>query len=631
MIEKIQEPSMAVLSCFRGSQHIGERKWYEQICILQAHSELLWKYVKPMHSKKAADPYWHKHFNPQLSIRILHGFHVALIILFMAAAAVRLPKHLCCPLSTKEQLRTSLRPRRGQNDPKCRLSTQWSWRSWASQGALYGLLCCRAVRRKWQHESAAASACASVTLLVDGDQHIRLEDDITNASATLNEEGRSVKTIIFGAFSVKTRQKLSRSLKLRRYCQHQDFHIREVPRIGNTGQPNDEEIIREVYNLSTTDECIALLVGDGDFAVAVKDAVSRGRHVVVFIPHSKPGTETVFRSTGARVVRLPAYQNAIRVCKVQAILNADGTGFVNTTSPVIQQGMESSSLVDFLSHFGYCTKGARPDRLCSAMVKFWFTNALGDSFTVYPYQTAVLDFKKMLIKHHGREWKPYQQNLAFFLPTKGGRRPSQEALQKYGSGFGPSVHQGGGPFMLNNSENLVLEALQKLGFLDQDLNSDPVEAMLVFCNISNNKGALLRMGLRPSSASTALENLRDAFLSSSTGMWEGPPSDVQVRLLLSDKRLLRDDASKNELWGIMKSYAQDQGLPDMKTYHGLVWRILRSLDSNPGRRETIEFCWVQTMHGKGQLLLLLLLLLLLRFFLFYRRKNEKDWKILKIL
>ena len=243
---------------------------------------------------------------------------------------------------------------------------------------------------------------------------------------------------------------------------------------------------------------------------------------------------------------------------------------------------------DFLSHFGYCAPDARPDLLCSAMAKFWFTNNLGDTFTVYPYQAAVLDLKRMLIEHHGRQWEPYKQNLAFFVPTKGGRRPSKEAIKKYGPGFGQSIHEGGGPFMLNDSDNLVSEALHKLGFLDQDLNSDFVEAMLVFCNTSNNKGALLRMALLPSSASNALKNLQRAFLSSATGMWEGPPSDVTVRMLLPQKKLLTDDlANKQLFFRIMKSYAQNHGLPEMSSYHGLVWRILRSEDRNPGQRGTV--------------------------------------------
>lgn len=144
--------------------------------------------------------------------------------------------------------------------------------------------------------------------------------------------------------------------------------------------------------------------------------------------------------------------------------------------------------------------------------------------------------------------------------------------------------------MLNDSDNLVSEALQKLGFLDQDLNSDVVEAMLVFCNTSNNKGALLRMGLLPSSASTALQNLRQAFLSSSTGMWEGPPSDVQVRMLLAQKELLAKDSTNKQLvFWTMKSYAQNHGLPEMSSYHGLVWRILGSVDRNPRQRGTVEF------------------------------------------
>ena len=441
-----------------------------------------------------------------------------------------------------------------------------------------------------------ASETRQTALLVDADQHIRLEDDLANALVTLDREGKSVRTTVFGAFSDRTRQRLSASPKLRQYCQYgKNLHVREVPRLGNEGQPNDEAIIDEVRILSEQSiqvECIALLVSDGDFALAVQDAVSGGKEVIIFVPEMKPAVEKVFQSTGARVVRLPPHTSEARVSKTRAILKADGTGYVQTTGPVFHKQLDSSSMRDFLSHFGYCAPDARPDLLCSAMVKFWFANKLGDAFTVYPYQAAVLDLKRMLIEHHGRQWEPYHQNLAFFLPTKGRRRPNKEMREKYGPGFAPSVHEGGGPFMLNDSDNLVSEALQKLGFLDQDLNSDLVEAMLVFCNTSNNKGALLRMGLLPSSSSTALRNLQQAFLSSSTGMWEGPPSDVQVRMLLAQKKLLIEDSTnstKQMVFWTMKSYAQNHGLPEMSSYHGLVWRILRSVDRNPGHRGTVEF------------------------------------------
>lgn len=322
-----------------------------------------------------------------------------------------------------------------------------------------------------------ASETRQTALLVDADQHIRLEDDLANALLTLDREGKFVRTTVFGAFSDRTRQRLSTSPKLRQYCQYgKDFHVREVPRLGNEGQPNDEAIIHEVRMLSEQSiqvECIALLVSDGDFALAVQDAVSHGKEVVVFVPEMNPAVEKVFQSTGARVVRLPPHTaSEARASKIRATLKAEGTGYIKTTGPVLYKQLDSSSMRDFLSHFSYCAPDARPDLLCPAMAKFWFTNKLGDAFTVYPYQAAVLDLKRMLIEHHGRQWEPYQQNLAFFLPTKGGRRPSKEARENYGPGFGPSVHEGGGPFMLNDSDNLVSEALQKLGFLDQDLNSD---------------------------------------------------------------------------------------------------------------------------------------------------------------
>ena len=118
------------------------------------------------------------------------------------------------------------------------------------------------------------------------------------------------------------------------------------------------------------------------------------------------------------------------------------------------------------------------------------------------------------------------ENLAFFLPSCGGRRVSKGVRELYGTGLGPSIYQGGGPFMrlggmkwheivvffgptsmlqmvistvfrgrkrmktgcfrvdvgglrLEADASMVQRALQKLGYMDGGLNTDLMEAMLV--------------------------------------------------------------------------------------------------------------------------------------------------------
>lgn len=500
---------------------------------------------------------------------------------------------------TGQQKASSLRGLRGLKASKDRVTWQ---RQWSVDGLCHlcgfsilfkGLRC---GFRSTGNRGELGRASFATTLLVDGDQHIRLENDMANALASLVDEGRCVNATVFGVFSDKTEATLKTSPKLRKYVQiGKNLCVKTVQRMEQSlaRQPNDEAIISEMHKLSMQPagpQCIALLVSDGDFAPAMRHAMSHGKEVVVFVPNSKQGAEGVFKSAGARVVRLPPHQEN-RYYKVQALLNADGTGYVRTTSPIPHSATDSTSLRDFLSHFGYCEAEARPDSLCSAMAKFWYANELGGSFIVYPYNQAHYDFKKILIKHQGQQWQPYGQKLAFFLPTNGGRRLSKTKIQEYGHGFGRCVYRGGGPFMLEDSDTLVEEALRQLGFLDNDLNSNFVEAMLVFCNTSNNKGALLRMGLLPgSSASTAQQNLREAFVSSPSGMWESPPSDLEVRHVLSKEQFLREDANNQQLvFDAMKKYAQKHKLREMESYHGLVWRILRSLDRNHLQRETIEF------------------------------------------
>ena len=96
------------------------------------------------------------------------------------------------------------------------------------------------------------------------------------------------------------------------------------------------------------------------------------------------------------------------------------------------------------------------------------------------------------------QWQQYRENLAFVLPCAARRGGSKAtALRVYWSLRDRQVYQGGGPFMLRSSEDLVPRVLQRLGYLDQELNGSLAEAILVFVNTNYNKGTLRKMNLLP--------------------------------------------------------------------------------------------------------------------------------------
>ena len=126
--------------------------------------------------------------------------------------------------------------------------------------------------------------------------------------------------------------------------------------------------------------------------------------------------------------------------------------------------------------------------LLPAIVKFWFTNALGP-LTVYPKQCATLALHdRVTSPATKRLWQRPQADFSFCVPissTKG--RITRKQKERYGSAKARQVFLGGGPFMLQDSESLVAQSLERLGYLDADLNNDFSEAVTVFLNATHNK------------------------------------------------------------------------------------------------------------------------------------------------
>ena len=125
--------------------------------------------------------------------------------------------------------------------------------------------------------------------------------------------------------------------------------------------------------------------------------------------------------------------------------------------------------------------------LLPAIVKFWFTNALGP-LTVFPRQCATLAlYDRVTNPATKRSWQRPQADFAFFVPRSSTKTLTRKQKEQYGSGQAREIFLGGGPFVLQDSESLVEQSLQRLGYLDADLNNDFSEALTVFLNTSLNK------------------------------------------------------------------------------------------------------------------------------------------------
>ena len=186
--------------------------------------------------------------------------------------------------------------------------------------------------------------------------------------------------------------------------------------------------------------------------------------------------------------------------------------------------------------------------------------------------------------------------MAFFLPKSptDRRLTSKTQIRKFGTGVAKALFLGGGPFLLNDSTNLVHEALRRLGYMDNDMNTNLQEAMLVFVNAANHKYKLRKqLDSLPTETDTAAEvedKLRHAFLSHLTdGQWRLPRSDVEIRKRLCKEGFLLDtEATCRDVFRAMTKYARRHQLPEMKTYNGYVFRLLSHMDSSPTKTGAIE-------------------------------------------
>ena len=153
--------------------------------------------------------------------------------------------------------------------------------------------------------------------------------------------------------------------------------------------------------------------------------------------------------------------------------------------------------------------------------------------------------------------------------------------------------------MLRDSPDFTVEALRKLGYLDDRWNTDLREALSCFWNTKTNKYKLRKLGMMVDSFETtsdAAAKLKAALLSDKTdAQWQhgGTCTPAVIEKLRSKKILsgCSKSPAMDEVWCAMKSYAKVHGLPSMKSFNALAASIVQHDQNDPlrtGRRGRIS-------------------------------------------
>ena len=355
-------------------------------------------------------------------------------------------------------------------------------------------------------------------------------------------------------------------------------------------EANDDAIQAKIRQLADTTglDRLALLSADTGFLRSLQDCIMSGTEVTLFTPEKCFGAAGFYEANGILVQKLPAARNT---SKIRALLYDDGTGAVNMAEPYAAFCNEENALqvMDFLRSWGYLS--GEGVRLVQPIAKFWFSNEMG-TLTVFPSQLATMALSDAITSFSGSQsWRACDSHLAFFLPVSSAGKGS---AAKFGTRLARRIFRGGGPFILNDSADLTSKALTKLGYLDDKMNADLAEAMFCFVNCTDNKQHLRKLNLLPAAQATTGEVdriLHQAFLSNNTdAQWRIGPGSLKAvqQLLVASDMLPKGAVSQEDVFAAMEVYSRRHYLPEMQTFNGRAWRIMRFNDTNPTKRGVIE-------------------------------------------
>ena len=477
---------------------------------------------------------------------------------------------------------------------------QWPWclSCLAGVGVQQKKRCGKQLGPAGRFDQVARASSPITELLVDADRgSIEL---FKHATSRLKNMGGHVRTHVFAA------PRRTENKKWREFLEEPGITFRPVPRSkDHSREPNDEAMEAAMQELSTRRRVhrIALLTRDTGFISIMLKLADTNPSYLVLVPESDLGVAAKYQENGLEVLKLKHTDESHP--HVQAILHEDGAGSVQFSDPFTVTGDGPSyekkfeRVKSFLEDLGY---SGHPRQACT---KFWFVNGLG-RLIVYPTPTLTLAVHKRIKASKTASWQRNSGQLAFLLPTHGGKKATHVIRMTYGNALARAIFRGGGPLMLKDSKDLATQALKQLGYLDER-NPDEYEAMLCFVNTAHNKLTLRKMDLLPEASDCSRdveEKLRAAFLSSAyPGQWQQPAAaanqmksiiDILKNAgLLSEKKTSGEYChgySKDEIFQALSIYAREQQLPTCKTFNCLAWRIFARINSeDPNRRGTVEF------------------------------------------
>ncbi|CAE7538587.1 unnamed protein product [Symbiodinium sp. CCMP2592] len=440
-----------------------------------------------------------------------------------------------------------------------------------------------------KRKPSSSPVSGSTRLLVDADIHS--VEEIEDVIKELEKTCRAVYTTVFAE---------PRRIENKRWdqlFQRRRIMFQPVERNSSRVAEANDAVIDRAIRTCANDQSLALLTSDYDYVEAVKDAMNASKRVLVFVPSKKTSLIIRYQSAGVEVQRLHRRVSALP--RVRAFLHQDGSGHVQLSDPYdpysfVHDEDTVDAFTSFLADLGFLATGDRDkEYFVQSTAKFWVTNELG-STVVFPAQIGMNQVLEQMRKSSNMKWRRYDSDMAFFLPKTSRRKLTKKQMGEFGTGISKEIFSGGGPFLLNDSTDLVCQALRRLGYMDNDMNADLQEAMLVFVNAPTNKYNLRKpLDVLPSPTDTAAEvedKLRYAFLSHRTnGQWRVAPKDVQIRAHLCKLGFLADvNSARRDVFRAMAKYARRHQLPEMKTYNGYVFRLMDYMDSSPTKTGAIE-------------------------------------------
>ncbi|CAE8601761.1 unnamed protein product [Polarella glacialis] len=413
-----------------------------------------------------------------------------------------------------------------------------------------------------------------IALLIDGDQVGK--NAFTPILDSLRQCGQVVDRRAY--LSEHTARMLEEDLN-----RHQIRPVIVRRHIGGTKSPVDMEIAMDVLGLCNQSQGdkvagVAIASNDLDFFEVLERAKSQGLKVWLCMKDTFGGTGPLARraaaDAGAQIILYG--QRKQELPKMVSLISIhDGIAKSHGIRPVhhdLRGLADFDSLSLSLRQCGYLSanQGATTE---GAMVKFFHVNKLGP-LIIDPISIGLHQCLAAFQNNASATWSTNPGNLIYVRPR--GRK-------KYP--WGTIIGQG--PFIIQDSTQLVPEILDRLGYWSPELNFQETIDMFWDGNINFLK--MRGVSVATVEGAQRLEVLEREFRLDLPQNWHPARSDSSLREFLLDRGfLVRKDALREEVQHAIKEFLQSRGqsVPPKRSYLQLVADILSLLTKNdPSRRK----------------------------------------------